>query len=319
MLAVRPPNLAVELCNDQEATLVGALAAWTVIRGTAWLRGRTASVVAPGLSWGFILLAAPALAPVYAGYLLLATRTGKNWRQLGLAAALTAAVLTPWIVSNRLVLGEWIPVRSNLGLELRVSTADEARIGATDNVVHGAMPLYHPLFNVSITEAISRNGEVNVYSQMRRDALAWIAGHPRRFFELTMERTRRFWLPERARMLDIVFVWASLLFAAGGVFLLLREDRLAGYSVLCVVVLYPLLYYFLQSYERYRYPIEWLMVLCAAHAALWRFEGLHRWFEKQRYRTARCDQRRVFGNPRDSCVSLVIPLSNAAMDANERE
>jgi hypothetical protein len=60
---------------------------------------------------------------------------------------------------------------------------------------------------------------------------------------------RLFWLPQRGHVALAALEWILTAFAVAG---------------LRFWVFYPLIYYVLQSDERYRYPIEWSIVLAAA-------------------------------------------------------
>ncbi len=188
ILAAAPPSLAVELCNDQEATMVGSLTVAAVFATAVWFRGAPKLTWALGLFWGLVLLAAPSLALVYGGCLLLAAAMPNRRRKLAVLVLTTAVVLVPWTIRNRLALGGWFFIRDNVGLELRVSNADNALVDPSLNAEHGAMQTYHPLFNRAVAQEVQKEGERAVYARMGRDAFQWIRTHPSRFLALTLRR-----------------------------------------------------------------------------------------------------------------------------------
>jgi len=268
ILALVPPSLAVELCNDQEATLVGVLTVSAVGVTALWLRRSFKSNWLVGWFWGFVLLTAPGLALVYSGALLLATTVPGLGRQVPFLILLTAIVLAPWIIRNRLALGGWFFVRDNLGLELRVSNADDAAVDPSMNAERGAMQDFHPLFNRAAADMVRKEGELVVYSRYGRDAGAWIETHPSRFLALSWERFRFFWWPVEGSWRQLVGRTAALLLAAVGLVLLFRRERVSALLLINLFVLYPLVYYFVQSYARYRFPIEWAIILLAVFALI---------------------------------------------------
>jgi hypothetical protein len=265
VLALVPPSLSVELCNDQEATLVGCLMVGATFATVMWVRGSVKYSWALGLFWGFVLLAAPALALVYSGYLLLATALCDRRRQVLVLVVTTSVMLMPWIVRNRLTLGAWFFIRDNIGLELRVSNADDALVDSNLNSEKGAMQTYHPFFNRLIAEQVRREGEPSVYSQLGRDAIHWIRTHPRQFASLSARRLVNFWLPPANSGLRTIWRAISLALGPAGLILLWKKEKMPAAMLMVVLAFYPLVYYVMQSFERYRYPIEWAIVLLAVH------------------------------------------------------
>jgi len=264
ILAVIPPSLAVELCNDADATLIGALAACIVGATAAWFHG-SKHYVALGLGWGGVLLAAPALAIFYVGCLLLAVTKPELRNKVPAVLILTGVILAPWMLRNRLLLGSWFFIRDNIGLELRVSNADDALADPVLNSQRGAMQTYHPFFNQTVAEEVRREGEPVVYARAGRDAVQWIRSHPARFLTLTCQRFVNFWFPPAFR-LRMIWRVGSVALAAVGLVLLWRRERISTIVLILLFALYPLTYYLVQSFERYRFPIEWAIVLLAVHA-----------------------------------------------------
>jgi hypothetical protein len=109
-------------------------------------------------------------------------------------------------------------------------------------------------------------GEVVYYNARKRRVLAWIESHPGRFLQLTAARIFEYWVPIR-RSLALSAVEALIALAAwSGLGLLIRRRNPIGTVFLAIFLSQPLIYYFVQSSERYRFPIEWCIMLCAGEA-----------------------------------------------------
>ncbi|MDE3085278.1 MAG: acyltransferase family protein [Acidobacteriota bacterium] len=84
---------------------------------------------APHVGWalgsggllGLLVLARPSLAVLAVPILVLLYRRRPTWRQLGAAGLVVvagAAVVTPWLVRDRIVMGSWVPVTTQSGYVL---------------------------------------------------------------------------------------------------------------------------------------------------------------------------------------------------------
>lgn len=267
LVAVLPQTLLVEMCNDQEASLIAALTTAAIGITAIWIRGPRSKLLLLGFSWGLVLLAAPVLVPIYAIVVLVAlVKQRPHIRALGMVLA-TCAVLMPWIIRNRIVLGEWFFVRDTLGLELRVSNADNALADANLNSETGAMQNYHPFFNAQLREQIRREGEPKVYSRLTADAIHWIKLHPGEFARLTAQHAENFWLPVGTKGRQALWRAGCWLLATAGMIFLWKQQTLSAIWLLSLVVLYPLPYYFMQSFARYAYPVDWAVTLLAVYGA----------------------------------------------------
>jgi uncharacterized membrane protein len=126
-------------------------------------------------------------------------------------------------------------------------------------------------------------GELNYYHQRQNQASAWIRANPGRFVKLTAERFFDYWVPQR-RSVPLAAVELLITLAAlFGLGLMIRQQKPVAVVFLVIWMFQPLVYYVIQADERYRYPIEWSIVMCAAYAAV---SSLRTWkgvaFEDQR-------------------------------------
>lgn len=224
-----------------------------------------------GLGYGALLLLNPAplsLAPIAA---LFVWRRGRA-KALAAFLACAFAVCLPWMLRNRFALGSF-SLRPNFGVELRIGNHDEA-------TGRPLAFLFHPSHVAGELELYRELGEVGYSDENMQRALAWIRAHPRAFAALTLHRARLFWLseapaddPRRAASAapgsDLQGWIKFLAYAAtsAGALLALARWRGAGDARLLfagTLALFGVPYYLSHVSERYRFPIDPLLVLLDA-------------------------------------------------------
>ncbi len=221
----------------------------------------------------FLNPAGMALAPALAGYVAVCQRgVGAAARAVALFAVGAAAVALPWMARNARVVDSF-SLRPNLGVELMIGNNDESQ----------GRPLpfrFHPS-HVPAELALYRSlGEGAYCRDAGRRARAWIADHPGAFLRLALMRAQYFWigeLPTRDTRTSggvgagrdpaswLKFV-AYFLVGAAGIVALLRLDlpwRERGLVTL-VALGFSGPYLLTHVSERYRFPIDPLLVLLAA-------------------------------------------------------
>lgn len=230
---------------------------------------RAARWVGFGALWGFSALANPALLtalPFSYGW------SGRRWYKHGnrvlrnvLFSLLVCAVMVaPWIIRNRVVLGKWVFIRGNFGLELRLGNyRGSAGLG------WGGL---HPALNRMQFDRYQRMGEIAFVEEKKQEALLWIKQNPAEFFRLTAKRFLLFWDGEPVLYTDrTTEPWSpwevallSLLTAFG---LLLAIDRKikAAWLFAAVLLVYPAPYYITYVMTRYRHALEPLMLILAVY------------------------------------------------------
>lgn len=244
-------------------------------------RARPPRPLRAGLAYGALLFLNPAplaLAPVAWAWLARGARTRRAALRGALVFSLAAfAVCLPWMLRNRRVLGTFA-LRPNLGVELRIGNHDEAS-------GHPVPFKYHPS-GVAEELALYRElGEVGYGEENMQRALDWIRGHPAAFLALTLKRVQLFWVGnpptlDTRREGDIepggdwnswlkwlAFLSSGLLGAAG---LLVARGRPGARPLLASsLVLFGGPYYVTHVSERYRFPIDPLLILLCACFLVW--------------------------------------------------
>jgi hypothetical protein len=268
LYAVLPPQPYTEGKGDWEAA-IGALlliSAFIAVRREISSRNlQKGRAFAVGLLAGLTGLFLPTLCPVIFGFLtILFLYKRKQIRQLlsyGLIVVLvTFALLGPWLIRNRITFGQWIPVRDNFGLELRVSYWDKATATLSENIRIGNHAVVHPFSSEAESLKVREFGEVAYNHQQLKLATEWIRKHPSRFLQLTRKHFQLFWTSGIRFALLIPF-------AFWGTVRIWKQDKASLYLLSVILVFEPLVYYFVQFERRYRHPIEWVVTLAAVIGA----------------------------------------------------
>lgn len=209
-------------------------------------------------------------------------------RFLGQSACIAAGVfvvLSPWVIRNRITLGEWVLTRDMLGYGLALSYHDGAHWGEPFNNHPGRLIPGHaddlslspyPYLNVKLRSEVARLGEVEWDRQRRREGLAWIAAHPVQSLILMAQHTFFFWFPPPADFTSelpravawpySIAKWMLTLLALAGWLRLRNLAAPAAQWIAVILLTFPLVYYLVNWSSRYRMPIEWVLVLLAGVA-----------------------------------------------------
>jgi hypothetical protein len=172
-------------------------------------------------------------------------------------------LLLPWTVRNYDQFRKVFLIRDNLGLELAVSNNDFAKSLLDENV---QMPQYHhPGGSVSEALKVQQMGEIAYNQERMKEVVSWIRSHPSAFLRLTGVRIWYFWFPKMQRHWQTAAYGLLTLLGLAGAWQAIRRKREAAWIILCVCSAFPLIYYVIESADRYRYPIDWLILLAAAY------------------------------------------------------
>ncbi|MHB8500755.1 MAG: ArnT family glycosyltransferase [Candidatus Acidiferrales bacterium] len=228
-----------------ETSLVALLLAYLVLMtlqlaDVAEIRGRYNWLIF-GFLWGIALLTNPVLLtflPV--SFFWLAYH---RWREsapvirpIALALVTCVLVVTPWLVRNRVVFGQYDFIRSNFGFEFHLGNYHFSNgFGWAGK---------HPSANKEERDEYTRMGEIAYVAAKRDDAIKFVRQYPREFLELTDKRICAFWSGEMMHygggpLLPWLYGPFSLLALFGWLFA--ARDRVKGQGLLLgLLLLYPL-------------------------------------------------------------------------------
>jgi len=220
-----------------------------------------------GVLWGIALLTNPAIATLFAVSLLWLTWNHRErLAKAATAVLLCALVVSPWMVRNRVVFGQWVFLRSNFPFEF--SMANFPGSVGLDFVGR------HPTANAAELAEYARVGELNYVRERAQTGRDFVRRHTREFLLLTLKRIPMFWdgaqmryiVPVASLWLPWTFLPFSILFLLSLVYACDRRVR-AGPLFLMATMVFPLPYYITFSQVRYRLAIEPVMLLIVCWAA----------------------------------------------------
>jgi hypothetical protein len=200
------------------------------------------------------------------GMLILWRRPFKSTLSI-LAAALACAMVPVglWTARNYRTFGHLFFIRDDAGITFTSSNTDCSQALLIDNVTSGCFATVHPSANVSILARLKAQGEYQFSATQLETTVAWVGSHPMRFITLTLERFAYFWFPlERGGKLVLMNGLTMSLVTVLSV-LSLPWRRSPGFAILAAgLTCFPVVYYFIQSEQRYRYPVYWMSFVLAA-------------------------------------------------------
>ena len=257
-----------------------------------------------GLVWGFTLMTNPslgALLPFLLGWVTYRVRgrdrmasTGSfSWLKApALALGLAILCCVPWTMRNYAEFHRFVPLRSNLPLELYIGNNENYE----DNRPH------YPGSVTKERETLRyfHMGETPFMDEERRKAVSFILSHPRVEIILFGDRFAAFWtgLPNALQNFLATDSWLVRVLRLGavlsgigglaGIIVLLRRHSAYTFPLAAYPVIFPFLYYITHTSLRYRHPIDPVVLLLTAIAAgaFWDFCARHLFSKAARQSTA---------------------------------
>jgi len=219
-----------------------------------------------GALWGVIMLTNTAVVSMMPFCLLFILYHLPRRRQQFVGAALcilaSAVVISPWLVRNYEVFGKLVFIRDNLPLEMHEANNDQSSGLWARNE--------HPGNDPEAMRNFQELGEIRFMEQKRKEVEQFIREHPGQFLLFTLQRAAYFWIaPPQATILNGYDLQISrhtnfflgAFFAFAGLCLTLRNHKRGGLLLACFLLLYPLPYYLVNPFPRYKHPIEPEMIL----------------------------------------------------------
>lgn len=209
------------------------------------------------------------------GVWLIRERRIDTWpKHVASAAIVLAVVLAPWTIRNYEAFGRFIPLRSNMGMELALANHP----GALSNrdpktVMVDRLHEIHPQESQHAFDRMQAMGGERVYAdRLGAEAKAWIVAHPTQFAELCVRHVIQFYFPPewqwniyinfptRTMKLKLLLVYlVSALGLLGAVAGLLRWR--GPYFYPAIMVLVPAVTYaVVQPVLRYHYLIHGITI-----------------------------------------------------------
>jgi hypothetical protein len=262
------------------AALVGLFLAAVRISENSRLKLRSAAAM--GFWWGLALLLSPQLAPILGGFILVGCvrflrESPRQYIRFVAALCFVAALtMSPWPIRNVIRLGSAVWAKDNFGIAFRNSNHPGATwdIFGNQEFIMQTSPAWQPAAALQVRAM----GEVAFDKSQLQLGIQWIRSNPGAYARLVVLRTFHFWFPPGRNAahsaLEVCLTLASL----AGLYLLYFRHRAGFFLVLSIWLLFPPPYYFTLWSSRYRYPINWTLLLTAAVAVNQAFSLLRdRW------------------------------------------
>jgi hypothetical protein len=230
-----------------------------------------------GILSGIGGLSCPATLPPLFLLTLMQASSKRSWRAravcVGFWFFVTALCVLPWGIRNQIVLGEFIPFRSNFALEFQVGIQDGAT-GMTGVYDSGDGLKWHPYRSIPNTRRMAMIGEVAYMHTLGSIASNWVAAHPWQFAMLSIRRiwlslipTRQItdWAPLAESNWHIVRGMIGALEIGSFALMVMARRELMFWITISMVPLAP--YFFTHTNIRYT-SISYLASLCVVAAGL---------------------------------------------------
>ena len=268
------------------STFLLSLVLWLTIRMADSARRRDWIIY--GLLWGLILLTNTTLVillPFFLAWIIYrAPQSSRQYSGAALALLVAALCITPWTIRNYQVFGRFIFIRDNLPLELHESNNNDSSGLWTRNEHPGNDPVAMRRFQ--------ELGEIRFMDAEKVQVHEFIQQNLGMFLQFTLKRIWYFWAaPPQTVIVAGYEMWVArhveflleALFAFAGLILTLwRRRNLYGWLLAPFLLVYPLPYYLVNPFQRYKHPIESVMLILIVYV-LWEARAIRiDWRRKSR-------------------------------------
>ncbi|MGZ4819166.1 MAG: glycosyltransferase family 39 protein [Terriglobales bacterium] len=233
-------------------------------------------LAAYGALWGLAALSNPTVLAVFPFLLAwLCLRLRRRGQPCLTSAALPIVTLllvtTPWQIRNYVVMHKLVPLRDNFWVEVRVGNTGDISDIYPDWAI--------PSTSAAAWNELHRVGEIAYIAEMRSLAVQFIRENPAVFAWLTWKRFVFVWTgfwsldPAYARgepfqLPNTFFCSCVTLLSFAGLLLIWREYRTWLLPYVAVLGAYPAVYYITHPTMDYRHPIDPMLVILMALAAV---------------------------------------------------
>jgi 4-amino-4-deoxy-L-arabinose transferase-like glycosyltransferase len=253
------------------STFLLSLALWLTIRMADSARRRDWIIY--GLLWGLILLTNTTLVillPFFLAWIIYrAPQFSRQYSGAVLMLLVTALCITPWTIRNYQVFGRFIFIRDNLPLELRASNNEQSSGLCTRNEHPGNDPVAMRRFQ--------ELGEIRFMDTEKAQFRDFVGNNSGKFLMFTLKRIWYFWAaPPQTVIVAGYEMWVArhveflleAVFAFGGLIFTLWRRNPYGWLLAPFLFVYPLPYYLVNPFQRYKHPIESVMLILIVYV-LW--------------------------------------------------
>ena len=266
-----PVRVVWDVCLS---TFLLSVALWMAIRMRD--RARWGDWIVYGLLWGLIALTNTALLillPFMLAWICYPARRAAAYGAM-LSILILALCVTPWTIRNYRVFGRFVFVRDNLPLELHEANNESSSALWTRTEHPGNDPVAMKKFQ--------ELGEIGYMDETKREFLGFVREHPRTFVWFTVERVWYFWAAPRQTTIvagydlwvsrHVQFLLATFFSFAGLVLMFVRKNPYR-WLLAPFLLIYPLPYYLVNPFPRYKHPIETMMLMLIVYV-LWESRGV---------------------------------------------
>jgi hypothetical protein len=177
--------------------------------------------------------------------------------------------MAPWTLRNYMTFHRFIFIRDNLPLELYEANNSES---------HGLWTRgEHPGNDPVSMRRFQELGEIRFMDEEKQKLQEFVREHPGEFLLFSAQRVWYFWAaPPQATIVGgydlwvarhVEFLLAALFAFAGLILMFVRRNRYA-LLLAAFLIVYPLPYYLVNPFPRYKHPIEPVMLMLIVYV-LW--------------------------------------------------
>lgn len=217
-----------------------------------------------GALWGMIALTNTAMLSVLPVCLVWYWFRAQKRAFAEIAICLFAAglLVSPWLIRNYEVFGRFILIRDNMPLELQVANNPQSDALWTRSE--------HPGNSPEAMKRFQQLGELRYMDEKRDEVRQFIEEHPWDFARFSLKHVAYFWMGNAQTSLigsynfmvarHTMFLLATA-FTLAGLWLASRRQKYGWALLGSVLLIYPLPYYLVSPFTRYRHAIEPVMIL----------------------------------------------------------
>src|ERR1051326_3275663 len=165
------------------------------------------------------------------------------------SVAACVLVVIPWTIRNHAVLGRWVPVRDNFGLELWLGNHE-----GVDRTFNTDFPILNPA-------PYNQLGEIGYMESRRASAIEFIRQNPGEFVRLSLRRIYLYWSRPAGSAWPMISVLAWI-----GVYIAIKRKEAQLVPYMIAMTTFPIVYYITHTFPTYRHVIEPSILVMAAYA-----------------------------------------------------